>query len=265
MNKLDNCCFVYCATGRRFVDEAIQSALSVKAVMPNVPRVLFTNDDESTRLAGTGVFDRVDVILDPDYGFRDKIRPLADLEFDKIVFLDSDTFMMNSISEVFELLDVFELAFCYSPIRYCPDYALEGVSDAFTEPNTGVLAFRRTEAVVELLRKWDKLYIEQMGSCCPPDHDQPSFREVVYKSDVKFCILPCEYNLRTVFPYFKGRGILTKILHSRGRDLEQALEALDGNVEFHVDPKELLGVRRRFYRILMDISYIIKRVLRNAK
>ena len=126
------------------------------------------------------VFNYVRTISDPDFGYRDKIKPLIGLEFDKVVFLDTDTYMLNEISDVFELLNVFDLSFCYSPIRYCPDYFVEGVSPAFAEPNTGVQAFRRSPGVVKLLKEWDQLFLKQMWGGSPPGHDQPSFRAVSY-------------------------------------------------------------------------------------
>lgn len=261
----ESICFVYSATGTRFVDEALTSAKSVKNVMPDVQRILYTDAEQSLRGDLDYVFNYVRTISDPDFAYRDKIRPLIGLEFDKVVFLDTDTYMLNEISDVFELLNVFDLAFCHSPIRYCPDYFVEGVSPAFAEPNTGVLAFRRSPGVVELLKEWDQLYLKQMEGGSPPGHDQPSFREVVYKSEVKFCVLPCEYNLRTVFPYFKGGGIEAKILHGRGSNLDRAITMLDGNMDFYVESMETLGVKRRIARVFSDLICIFKRGLFDGK
>ena len=43
MVSAESICFVYSATGPRFVDEALASAKSVKDVMPDVQRILYTD------------------------------------------------------------------------------------------------------------------------------------------------------------------------------------------------------------------------------
>jgi hypothetical protein len=50
-------------------------------------------------------------------------------------------------------------------------------------------------------------------------NDQPSFRETIFGSDIRFTILPCEYNLRTNMPYFAGGRARVKILHGRDPEL----------------------------------------------
>jgi hypothetical protein len=48
--------------------------------------------------------------------------------------------------------------------------------------------------------------------------DQATFRVALYQSEVRFTVLPPEYNCRFVFPaYVQGP---VRILHGRGPDLE---------------------------------------------
>jgi hypothetical protein len=74
---------------------------------------------------------------------------------------------------------------------------------AFTELNTGVLAFRKTPRWDAFCQNWLDLYERE----CFVLHagtwegkrmavDQPAFRELLYHSDLRFTTLPSEYNCR---------------------------------------------------------------------
>jgi hypothetical protein len=214
---------LYIATGENFIDEAINSAVSVKKVMPEIPLAIYTNkklSDETAKL-----FDVITIIHNPKFSFSDKIPHLINTPFERTLFLDTDTVMLNPVWELFELLDQFDIAYCHAPWRQCPgeNNQLQDVPDCFSEANTGVLAFKNSCNVKDLFGKWQEVYSMQLTQENPPNHDPPAFRRVLYSTNARAYVLPPEYNTRTPMPIFKGGGIPVKILHGRGNSLARAL------------------------------------------
>jgi FkbM family methyltransferase len=206
---------VFVATGAPYRAEASSAIASLKLQMPDLPVTLYS-DDEAI-VAGA---ERQFLIADPAHSFLDKIDPLRSTPYDRTLFLDTDVYVCAPLDDVFELLDRFEIAFCHAPRRFSringrPNelYPLAAVPEAFVEPNSGVIAFRRTPALLHLLGRWRELYLEQLASPVKPGTDQPALRQALYESGVAMHVLPPEYNFRTTFP--QTAGMTVKILHGR--------------------------------------------------
>ena len=73
---------------------------------------------------------------------------------------------------------------------------------SFSEINTGVLAFKKTESVDQLFENWNKYYYKYLRQS--NGWDQPSFRIALWESKVALCHLPPEYNVRP-------RSVLKKV------------------------------------------------------
>src|SRR5688500_10192769 len=96
---------IYVATGDRYRDEAVGACTSLKQCMPHVPVALFTDIPEVASL-----FDHVIVLDNPTCDFGDKIRGIQCSPFVRTIFLDTDTCVCDDISDLFDLLDHFDLA-----------------------------------------------------------------------------------------------------------------------------------------------------------
>jgi hypothetical protein len=216
MNK--NFGIIYIATGPEFIEEAAQSAASVRTTMPGVQTAIFL--DPQSR-PPSGLFDHVTILENPSFSFLDKIEPLAKTPFEKTLFLDTDTLVIEPVYELALLLDRFDLAYCHGPWRNS-GYGIPECPEAFPEPNTGVLLYRRSDEVFSVFRAWVDIYKGQLSKIPRPIHDQPALRKAVYESGLNFTILPPEYNFRTVYPYFAGGNLKVKILHGRGNSLKKA-------------------------------------------
>lgn len=206
--------FFYVATGQSFIDETVDSARSLKAVMPDANITIYTDLIDQVP---DGVFSQVLELKDPVYSFRDKVIPIMDPPYDKVVFLDTDTYIMEPLGELFDLLDQFEFAAIHAPNRAWKGYDYE-VPDCFTEFNSGVLVYQKCEAVSAMMNEWFTLYEEQIKENGIKSPDQPPLRAALYRSNVKSTVLPPEYNLRTIFPTAVG-SMPVKILHGRGAPL----------------------------------------------
>ncbi len=209
---------IYVATGQRFVDEAKVSARSVRKVYPEMPIVLYTDIQEKDPL-----FNQVISLNEVRGNCYDKVEPLLESPFEKTLFLDTDTYLCEEIDEIWRLLDRFELMLTHTPIR--DPNPIDGIPPSFTEFNTGVIAFKRSENVTRVLQEWVKIYGELEHKA-----DQPALRKTLWENQqIKFYVLPSEYNFRTIVPGFIGGGSPVKIIHGRHKDFAKLAQRLNKN------------------------------------
>ena len=132
--------------------------------------------------------------------------------------MDSDTYVAEDFSEIFQLLDRFDLALLQSPFEQ--KYRLKDVPDCFPEFNCGIILYKNEPKVYDLFRTWKVLYERDLVNAkqlMKPNQgclqDQPTFREAIYHSDVRVATLPPEYNCSINNP---GR-LLGKVKIFQGR------------------------------------------------
>jgi len=222
---------IYVATGRKFVDEALISICSVKKHMPDLSISLFTDRRELVLSPPVGI-DSVFLLQDVTRSCRDKIKPLADSPYDKTLFLDSDTYLCEPVYELFEMLDRFDIALAQAPDR-C-QYDLPSLPDCFTELNSGVIAFRKSTQVSDLLIQWEETFMQMLDVDSKSYRDQHSLRDSLYRSTIQFFVLPPEYNFRTICPNFAGKNCKVKIIHGRHADLEKVASRLNRSQQARV-------------------------------
>ena len=167
----------------------------------------------------------------PTTSWADKPVALSERVIDdqRTLFLDTDTRICGDIGELFEVLDAFELAAAHAPIRLGPHQPAALSTRAptsFPELNTGVIAYRGTNAMRQLFERWRSLHAETLRSAGPSLGDQATFRVALYESDVRFTVLPPEYNCRFTFPTYLHGPV--RILHGRGDDLDGIEQELNG-------------------------------------
>ena len=196
---------LYVAVGNEFLEEATLSARSLREHMPDIP-IAVVHDGETL----DPVFDTGIKLNDPEYGFRDKIRGIRLSPFERTVYLDTDVYVDSEFNELFTLLDNFDLAASFNPNRDLDTRDLD-VPESFPEYNTGVLVYDTT-AVADLFERWANRYQDEHA------HDQPSFRAVVYDSDVRMATLTREYNCLIRYP---GKVVKpVKLFHGRLLDVD---------------------------------------------
>jgi hypothetical protein len=209
--------FFYVATGERYIGEAVRSAVSCRVHMPNRKIVLVTPDQV--------VHDVFDAVIpfgrhigDP---FLLKIAGIAAIDVERFVFLDTDTYLLDDISELDAMLDRFDIAAAHAPVRLQSNIwpeaheFVEGVPACFPEYNTGVIALRNSPRMRDMFDCWQAAYLDHMRSSRPPrTQDQASFRAAIYRSDLRIATLPPEYNCRFSYPVSVCGKV--KLLHGRG-------------------------------------------------
>lgn len=201
---------IYLAVGQEYLEEARISARSVKRFMPELKTVLFTD----TMPLDQDVFDEI-IQLETVHPrpHLNKLTCLMESPFTQTAFLDTDTFVCGDFSELFDLLDHFDIAMSHDRRYY--DWFPENTSvpDAFREFNQGVIVFKQS---AKLHRTFAQafLWAERIysGTERKPT-DQPPLRIALYLSDIRIATLTHEYNCR--YHSFGCLNGSVKILHGR--------------------------------------------------
>jgi hypothetical protein len=193
---------MYCSTGEFYVAEAIRAASSSLRVN-DVPHVLFADVDVDppagmtvSRFEPTGEF------------FADRIANMRRSPFERTLYLDSDTYVVDDVVHVLALLDHYDFAAAFAP-------GYRGLHDpevpwAFHEFNCGVLAWRHSERTDAFMSDWQRTYegwlVEEdpfpgaRAASRGGRADQPAFRHCAWKHGIDVFALPAEYNFRIGFP-----------------------------------------------------------------
>jgi hypothetical protein len=207
----DSIGFLYIATGDDFIEEAQISAQTIDEHHPDIPICLIT-DQEVT----DPVFDQVISLEDPAYGFEDQIYNLDRTPFDRTVYLDTDIYADDSVADVFNLLDQFDMAITHNHAGKA--WPVDGIPESFPEFNTGVVAYRLSKEFHEFLSLWEYIYDSKLDGEGTM-RNQPTFRQAVYESDVIYITLRQEYNCMFRYPGFAVNKV--KLFHGR-------LQSVDG-------------------------------------
>lgn len=227
---------LYVATGKDYFQEAQRSVRSLKRHHPELPATLLTDEPRESSL-----FDVVEVIQNPLYTWGDKIHCLLRSSYDRTLFLDTDTVVCGELDPVYDILDEFELAVAEDPYRETEPV---DVPDAYPEYNTGVIAYRQTEAVHRLIEVWGLHHFQGHRTAPNPGiaGDQPAFRKASYETAVNMTVLPTEFNCR--YPFAGAIEQDVAILHGRVPNPDRVAERLN----------EETGVPRVFHQTLSGVS-----------
>ncbi len=203
---------IYVATGEKYIRSAIRSAWSVRRLCPGLLVHLFS-DLELGLFAhnGDSPFHSHSLIENPHP--RSKVDYISQSPFAETLFLDTDTEVVVDLREVFTLLEKYDLALTHDCIRNTPKTKWKrDLPPSFPEFSSGVMLFRQTPEVVQLLQTWSKNY--HAAGFFP---DQITLRELLWETELKIGTLPPEYNTCLVkYPYVWRKGeAVPKILHLR--------------------------------------------------
>lgn len=182
---------IYVATGPDYLALACQSARSLRHHNPGLAIDLFT---DLAPLSDPGLFDRVHPV--PEVHPRAKIDCMGLSRFDRTLYLDCDTLAVGPLGDLFRVLERFELAIAHDMRRNTPlvrQGHAHATPYAFPQMNSGVMLYRRSAPMQAFLTEWARLY-RQIGV----PRDQVALKDLLWSSDLRFYVLPPEFNLRRV-------------------------------------------------------------------
>jgi len=216
-----NCGLLYVATGDQHSSEAIKNIILSRPYLQNLKTCLVTDKVRGSEYL---YFDFVRIHDSPIFGYRDKISSLLNLPFDITLFIDSDAFISSSLDPIFQLASVVDFAAAHAPVRHPPGWSDNSPPLSFPEFNSGVMLFRRSQSIAELIRHWLKIYDDLFVSF-NQHWDQASLRSSLWRhllinKNFRLGVLPPEANLRTTKPWIAGRGMPVSVVHGRFDSLE---------------------------------------------
>lgn len=221
---------IYVAVGEKYIQEALYSVKSLKKVLPKIHTTIFCNQESTSR--NFEPFDRK-VTIDNNYvnysnrGYIEKIRHMQNPPYKKNIFLDTDTYICYDISELFTMLDRFDVAGAHAPNRFGNNKYKTNVPESFPEINTGVLVFRKNDLTEALWQTWFEIYQKMPVNL--PSRDQPAFREALYFSNIRLATLTPEYNFRLKMKRKQAVTERVKIIHGRHENLPKVARMINAN------------------------------------
>jgi len=236
--------FVFATTGQLYTDLARRAARTLRTAMPDASIDLFTDQPVTD-----DVFDKVHALTDTTH--RPKTRAIRHSRFERTILLDADVFVLTDISEVFEVLDRYDIVGVLGNSRTRRQIPADRQVPSCLNPvNTGMLAFRASAALHAFSRTWE----EEINSNNELV-DQPAFRKLIYLSDLKFGTLGPAYNcikldLLDVWTASMGAP---RILH-----IQSLHEDHPGDPETPYDLDEVIGkTRARHVRALLAADWTL--------
>lgn len=222
---------VYALSHPAWLEETLVSAATVRKHMPDLARQLFVTKDLIDQVGSTGAdcFTELVPIDTPVFSSRPRFESLLETNLDQAFFLDGDTYLVDQTYELFELLNLFDIAAASAPQYLHPLALRKGlydlmppVSDAIPEWNAGVIVANVTEAFRDMVREWIRLF-----AICQAENygmDQPALRCALANSRLRISTLPNNYNFRANLRQVVSRKV--KLIHAHG-DLEKIAEYIN--------------------------------------
>jgi hypothetical protein len=223
---------IYVAVGRKYQDEAVASAKSVRANTRNVAITVFTDD---TRMSETDLFNNVHYVQPQEHMFSLKIACIARASAAHCLFLDTDTLVCGDIDSMFQVLSRFDLAACHASWRFSPalngseivqsEFIDERVPSSVVDFNTGVIAFRTCPETSRFFGAWREEYERQLADATfRPGNEQAAFRIALWQSRLQTYVFPPEFNYRCDFPGAIGGKL--RIVHGRHPRIQEIADIL---------------------------------------
>ena len=201
--NLDDSGVLFVVSGAHYTAAAGDAARSVAQTNPWLKIGIFSDQDVTDP-----VFTFVGKIQGEDS--RRKHEYVGQSPFANTLYLDSDVRVIDDLSDLFRLLERFEMAGAHVRYRSVPKRLRKNKLDlpqAFPQINCGVLLYRKCESVDTLLQSWIDIYRDDGFT-----RDQIPFREALWQSEVRFYAFGPEYNMRNI-PFWPSKSPLPLILH----------------------------------------------------
>lgn len=200
---------IFVGVGAGYVDLAVQAAESLRATNPGLPVDLFTDHPDAP---GLEVFDAVHPV--PSSHPRVKIDCLALARFERVLYLDCDVLVLAALGDLFDLADRFPLSLAHD-VRRRSDLIREGFAHAtpyaFPQFNSGVMLYRNDAGMAAFFAEWKRRYHAARVA-----RDQVVLRDLLWEHDLRFYVLPPEFNLRrvTVLDAWEPLDAIPTVIHS---------------------------------------------------
>lgn len=195
-----------------------RSLESLNEHMPDIKTILFTNID-SVDWKSYG-FDTVTHKYHPADVWTYKYECMMETPFSKTIHMDCDTYVCEGFYEVFHMLNNIDFAAPFSPWYFTR--RVFDVPRSFPELAGGFIAYKSNNKVNNMLQYAKELIMSRSRGC-----DEPYLRKALYEMDIKFSVLPWEYNCVFLLPGFIMSSV--KVIHGKVKDVDPVERILIGD------------------------------------
>lgn len=210
--------YLYIAIGKKYVREAQLSARSLKQHDSNAHTTLIT--DQCLEILE---FDVIEIVpndfgenIDYKSGILYKVNGLLHSPYQKTFFADTDTYFLDSCTELFDLLEYYDLLIAPDASDRSRIMVNNSLVEGYIPYNTGIMVFKNSKSITNLFSRWLALYHDKINIY---QQDQPAFIEALLSNPVYLYALHSIYNFRLPCHVAVPNGFV-KILHGRSNAFE---------------------------------------------
>ena len=116
-NTQQNCGLLYCAVGTEYFNQAVASYKTVLSYTPQLRASIYTDGELTDSIWEQVISPKLHYVKDFNNKMGYKLDSLISSPYDKTLFLDSDTLVLDDLEELFDLLDKFDLVLCHGHNR----------------------------------------------------------------------------------------------------------------------------------------------------
>lgn len=261
--------YLYVTSGKKYLNEAVHSVKSLKKVVPTAHATLITTDSISTT-----DFDRVIHLKEVSAtnwktGLAFKVKGLQLTPYEQTFFVDSDTYFLDSCTELFDLLHYFDVLMTQAPGDTSTVTIDNQVLLGYYPYNSGVIVYKKTPTFEAFLQKWEQTWAEKRGLY---GGDQGALIDALLYFNLRIYTLPNIYNFRSPF-YATIMPKKVKLIHGRHKDFEKIGNILNAHPTYlrtwHPKTQKVfyqpLSFTDRLYKIYLTLPEPVKRCYRFCK
>lgn len=211
----------YVAAGQKYIDEACNSARSLRKINSSLKISIASNQKPEE----VDLFDQIILVDEPvtcrNEGLLFKTKYLYTLSpYQRTLFVDTDTFFIGDIESGFAILDYFDISMTLDPPDTHYPTLSSGEKIDCKPVNTGVIFFKKNEVNNYLFQEWVRIYSEKLSqNPYLRESDQTSCTEALMSSSSRFYPLSTEWNTRFCFVNTLREPV--KILHAYSSNIER--------------------------------------------
>jgi lipopolysaccharide biosynthesis glycosyltransferase len=209
--------YIVCGEKGNYLKEAAISAISLKKVDSRAHITLIVD-----RHVTEPVFDQI-IVKEIDKAdlnwykkrLRFKAQNIYNSPYERTIFLDTDTYFCDKCSELFGILDYYDICIAEEIWAIVPLNNHNRMIEGCYAYNSGVLVFKKNEVNKELFSSYASIYEKEFMNPDMPG-DQDAFSKALLTSKARVCVLPNIYNARTNYiiglPPLKAKNYTRKAL-----------------------------------------------------